>query len=63
VWANFEAIQADIFDHLLAVLPEFELGVFQEPSGLDVKALADSIRGRDGVDGPRGTAREVGSIH
>jgi miniconductance mechanosensitive channel len=47
-WANFEAIQADIFDHLLAVLPEFELGVFQEPSGLDVQALADSIRATEG---------------
>ncbi|MFP4376099.1 MAG: hypothetical protein ACLFP4_03560 [Spirochaetales bacterium] len=47
VWANFEGIQADIFDHLLAVLPEFELGIFQKPSGLDVQAQADSIRGSD----------------
>ncbi|MEE2658288.1 MAG: mechanosensitive ion channel domain-containing protein [Candidatus Latescibacterota bacterium] len=35
VWANFEAIQADIFDHLLAVVPEFELRVFQNPTGAD----------------------------
>lgn len=34
-WANYEAIQADIFDHVLAVLPEFELRVFQYPSGYD----------------------------
>ncbi|MCL3780876.1 mechanosensitive ion channel [Prolixibacteraceae bacterium JC049] len=34
-WANYEAIQADIFDHILAVLPEFELRVFQYPSGYD----------------------------
>ncbi len=31
-WANYEAIQADIFDHILAVLPEFELEVFQFPT-------------------------------
>ncbi|MBU0676376.1 MAG: mechanosensitive ion channel family protein [Proteobacteria bacterium] len=40
VWANYEAIQADIFDHLLAALPEFELRVFQYPTGTDLsKAL------------------------
>ncbi|MCB2207944.1 MAG: mechanosensitive ion channel family protein [Bacteroidetes bacterium] len=31
-WANFENIQADIFDHVLAVIPEFDLRVFQLPS-------------------------------
>ena len=41
-WAHYEAIQADIFDHLLAVLPEFELRVFQAPSGADVTALASA---------------------
>ena len=30
VWANFEAIQADIFDHLLSILPEFGLRAFQD---------------------------------
>jgi miniconductance mechanosensitive channel len=35
IWANYEAIQADIFDHLLAVLPHFGLRVFQNPSGSD----------------------------
>ena len=35
VWANYEAIQADIFDHLLAALPTFGLRVFQNPSGYD----------------------------
>ncbi len=34
-WANYEDIQADIFDHLLAALPEFELHIFQEPTGAD----------------------------
>ncbi|UCG27878.1 MAG: mechanosensitive ion channel [Bacteroidales bacterium] len=40
-WANYEAIQADIFDHLLAVIPEFELQVFQSPSGEDFQKLVD----------------------
>jgi miniconductance mechanosensitive channel len=39
-WANYEAIQADIFDHVLAVIPEFSLKVFQHPSGSDLKQLA-----------------------
>ena len=39
-WAEYESIQADIFDHLLAILPEFELRLFQRPSGLDLQPLA-----------------------
>ena len=39
VWANYEAIQADIFDHILAVIPEFDLRLFQMPSGVDLQAL------------------------
>ncbi len=35
-WADYEAIQSDIFDHLLAILPEFGLRVFQEPTGGDL---------------------------
>ena len=38
-WANYEDIQADIFDYIIAVLPEFGLRVFQEPSGLDFQSL------------------------
>lgn len=38
-WAVYEAIQADIFDHILAVIPEFELKVFQNPSGADFKTI------------------------
>lgn len=34
-WGEYERIQADIFDHLLAILPEFDLKIFQEPSGAD----------------------------
>jgi miniconductance mechanosensitive channel len=39
-WANYEAIQADIFDHILAVLPLFDLRPFQTPTGADLRALA-----------------------
>ncbi len=38
-WASYESIQADIFDHILAILPEFELRVFQNPTGEDLKSL------------------------
>ena len=34
-WVNYENIQADIFDHLLAVIPMFDLRVFQNPTGAD----------------------------
>jgi miniconductance mechanosensitive channel len=45
VWANYEAIQADIFDHLLAVIPEFGLRVYQEPAGSDFRALVSQTSG------------------
>src|SRR5690606_37376160 len=35
-WNDYEGIQADIIDHLLAILPEFGLRVFQQPSGADM---------------------------
>lgn len=38
-WEKYEAIQASIFDHLLAVIPEFELRVFQQPTGKDFASL------------------------
>ena len=38
-WANYESIQADIFDHILAVISEFELVPFQNPSGDDIRSL------------------------
>ena len=45
VWANYEAIQADIFDHILAIIPEFGLKVYQDPSGADFQALNAGITG------------------
>ncbi|NWB91874.1 mechanosensitive ion channel family protein [Pseudomonas agarici] len=37
-WADYERIQGDIFDYLLAILPEFGLSVYQQPSGADWRA-------------------------
>ena len=46
-WANYEGFQADVFDHLIATLPEFGLRPFQAPGGSDFrKALGG--RGREG---------------
>jgi len=39
VWVDYEGIQSDIFDHIFAVVPEFELSVFQEPSGADFRKI------------------------
>lgn len=38
-WSYYEEIQADIIDHLLAVMPHFNLQVFQKPSGSDLRHL------------------------
>ena len=42
-WSTYEDIQADIFDHLLAIAGEFGLSMYQEPAGRDLSALA-SVR-------------------
>lgn len=36
-WNVYEGIQADVFDHVLAIIPEFGLRVFQSPSGADFR--------------------------
>ena len=38
-WADYEGIQSDIFDHLLAVIPEFGLRLYQKPAGSDLASL------------------------
>tara|TARA_B110001454_G_scaffold80990_1_gene78076 strand:- start:347 stop:1543 length:1197 start_codon:yes stop_codon:yes gene_type:complete len=38
-WIEYEGIQADIFDHLLSVIPEFGLRIFQNPTGKDFKKI------------------------
>lgn len=41
-WAEYEAVQAEIIDHLLAAASYFDLRVFQEPSGIDLASLAET---------------------
>ena len=38
-WGEYESIQADVFDHLIAIVPDFGLRLYQEPAGSDVLAL------------------------
>jgi miniconductance mechanosensitive channel len=40
IWAVYESIQADIFDHLLAIAPEFGLRIYQNPGSYDLSRLA-----------------------
>jgi len=40
-WAVYEDVQGDIFDHLIAILPEFGLRLFQQPAGSDLARLAE----------------------
>lgn len=40
-WVFYESILGDIFDHMLAVIPEFELKMFQNPTGDDFKSLVN----------------------
>ena len=42
-WTVYEKVQADVFDHVLAVIPEFGLRVFQNPAGSDVRDLKGEI--------------------
>ena len=44
-WAEYEGIQSDIFDHIFAVLPEFNLRAYQSPTGYDLRSIA--ARGRE----------------
>jgi miniconductance mechanosensitive channel len=46
-WAHYEDVQADIFDHILSVVPEFDLRVFQSPSGYDLTELQIGINRKE----------------
>lgn len=46
VWEQYEATQSDIFDHFLAILPEFDLRLFQAPTGHDMRGLGVIAAGR-----------------
>lgn len=43
-WPFYEAIQSDVFDHLLSVIGEFGLRVFQGPSGFDIKEAGSQMK-------------------
>lgn len=47
VWANYEDIQSDVFDHLLSILPEFGLSAFQSPSGADLEKAGLALGQRE----------------
>jgi miniconductance mechanosensitive channel len=44
-WMLYESVQADVFDHVLAIIPEFDLNVFQDPTGTDFSNLAKNSHG------------------
>ena len=44
-WAEYERIQGDIFDHLLSILPEFWLRLYQAPAGSDLAQLKTNHQG------------------
>ena len=46
-WADYEGIQADIFDHLIAIVAEFGLRLFQEPAGSDVVGIGQKASSFD----------------
>jgi len=56
-WVDYETIQSDLFDHLYAVLPEFGLRAFQNPTGADIVRLFDAApalkRETEGEGAPR----------
>jgi miniconductance mechanosensitive channel len=44
-WVRYEDIQSDLFDRIMAMVPEFDLRLFQEPSGSDLRELAEEFVG------------------
>lgn len=59
-WKRYEEIQADIFDHLFAVAPEFDLKVFQNPTNwnsettVQMYGLHHTVVDADKVEKPKG---------
>ncbi len=52
-WNAYEGIQSDIFDHLLAIVPEFGLRLYQKPAGSDLANLKTSVEvGQSGREIP-----------
>jgi miniconductance mechanosensitive channel len=42
-WVRYEDIQGDLFDRIMAMVPEFDLRIFQEPSGADLRRLTEGL--------------------
>ncbi|KGA24950.1 mechanosensitive ion channel family protein [Pectobacterium brasiliense] len=42
-WVDYESIQSDIFDHIFAILPEFDLRIHQIPTGHDMRVMAQKM--------------------
>jgi miniconductance mechanosensitive channel len=51
-WAVYEGLQSDLFDHFLAIAPEFGLRIFQEPAGSDLAGLAGRAEGAPATGTP-----------
>lgn len=61
-WASYEGIQGDIFDHLLAILPEFGLRAYQRPAGNDFARLGTpEENGRGGIAAGNDAAADPGT--
>jgi miniconductance mechanosensitive channel len=58
-WGDYERIQGDIFDYLLAVLPEFGLGVYQQPSGADLRTGLAKMSSNESVQLPMASKPEA----
>ncbi len=46
-WISYEAIQSDVFDHILAIIPEFDLRISQSPTGFDLRSIKVSSREKE----------------
>lgn len=61
-WVTYERVQSDIFDHMMAVLPEFDLKVFEFPSQIDPHGLKEGILSRTAVSVPAEEREKTGEI-
>ncbi|HET6604680.1 MAG TPA: mechanosensitive ion channel domain-containing protein [Xanthomonadaceae bacterium] len=50
-WGEYEAIQGDIFDHLIAIVPEFHLRLYQQPGGVDLERGLARLASAAGAQG------------
>jgi miniconductance mechanosensitive channel len=42
-WTDYESVQSDIFDHILAIISLFDLKLTQSPSGHDIKKIINNF--------------------